>query len=63
MPRNKKPTNQNDTDRNTKIQIENSVFESIPIFEERRKKGRMIKEQTRITVCIQETKITVKTIL
>ena len=63
MPRNKKPTNQNDIDRNTKIQIENSVFESIPIFEERRKKGRMIKEQTRITVCIQETKITVKTIL
>ena len=63
MPRNKKSTSQNDTDRNTKIQIENSVFPIHPYLCGTKEKGRMIKEQTRITVCIQETKITVKTIL
>lgn len=46
-----------------KSKLKTPFSQSIPIFEEQRKKGRMIKEQTRITVCIQETKITVKTIL
>lgn len=51
------------------IQIEiqkskiDSVFPIHPYLCGTKEKGRMIKEQTRITVCIQETKITVKTIL